>query len=177
MINKETQRKINESLQQVRISNRSGLHDNCIRLNPNKKHHQHNIEIIKRCLEYLYNGTPFFTEVIFDKNGQRADILLPSIPLIEEIMISETDKYFETKDYPFPIKQIRVKPIQKGTGRLNIPALGPTEQESEIYFKRWDTKWGNNIDLHIKRSNTSVSIPLTQLEFENLKDKINKYEI
>ena len=175
-MNKETQRKINEALQQVRISNRSGLHDNCIRLNPNKKHHQHNIEIIKRCLEYLYNGTPFLTEAIFN-NGQRADILLPSIPLIEEVMITETDKYFETKNYPFPIKQIKIKPIQKGTGTLNIPAMGIIEQESEIYFKRWDKKYGNNIDLHIKRSNTSVSIPITQLEFENLKEKINKFEV
>jgi len=105
-MNKEIQKIINENIQQVRQSNRTGSHLNCIRLNPSSRG-PHNNEIIKRCLEYLELGIPFLTETIFH-NGQRADILKPSIPEIEEILVSETDERFDKKDYPFRIIKVKI---------------------------------------------------------------------
>lgn len=105
-MNKKIQSRINETLRQVRRSDHAHL--SCIRLNPTCSD-AHNDEIIRRCKEYLKTGTLFLTEVTF-LNGQRADILLPSInpPIIEEIMVSETDEMLEAKNYPFPIKRIKV---------------------------------------------------------------------
>ena len=106
MNNRDRVRILNNSLNYVRPSNRTGSHLNCIRLSPNKHQDRHNKKMIERCLEYLYTGTPFITEPIF-LNGERADILLPTIPLIEEIMISETKERFDKKNYPFRIVKIK----------------------------------------------------------------------
>ncbi len=163
----EQQKKINEALQEVRVSNRSGSHINCIRLSKNKFHHQHNLEVIKRCLEYLYIGTPFLTEAIFN-NGSRADILLPSIPEIEEIMITETEEYFDTKNYPFPIKQIKVKP--KGINRTKIETI-----DSDISLENW--KDGKGINLCIRKPNNSNLLALSRDSFNQLKQKINEFEV
>lgn len=101
------QRSLNRNLSYVRPSNRTSTHLNCIRLNPNKHHDKHNKAIIKRCLEYLYNGTIFMTECIF-VNGERCDILLPTMPLIEEIMITESDERLNKKNYPFRVIKVKV---------------------------------------------------------------------
>ena len=110
MSNTEIFRIINKNLQEVRISNRSGSHLNCIRLNASCSD-EHNLEIIKRCMEYLKNGIPFLTECIF-VNGMRCDILLPATypALIEEIAVSESNESLANKQkkYPFPIKVIRL---------------------------------------------------------------------
>ena len=111
-MNKSDQGKINESMQSVRISNRSGSHIGCFRCNPHDSD-AHIFTMFKRWLEYRKLGVAVITEPIFN-NGQRADILLPSLPLIEEIMVSETQERLEAKNYPFPIKQIKVKQNKGG---------------------------------------------------------------
>ncbi len=108
-MNKQTQARINQALLHVRPSNLSGSHDKCFRCNPHDSDlHIH--KMFERWLEYRKLGIEVRTEVIF-LNGQRADILLPSLspPLIEEIMVTETEKRLEAKDYPFPVKAIKVK--------------------------------------------------------------------
>ena len=110
-MDQKTQEKINKNIVWVNPSNRTSSHINCIRLNTSCSD-KHNDEIIKRCKEYLKLGVPFMTEVIFITGG-RADIFLPSIPLIEEIMVTETKERLEEKDYPFPIKAIKVKDEQR----------------------------------------------------------------
>lgn len=106
-MNRAIEERIIESLRHVRPSNLSGSHRNCIRLNSSCSD-KHNAEIIRRCLINLSLGIPFFTEVIFH-NGQRADILLPATEEIEEILVSETKKRFEAKNYPLSTKAIRIK--------------------------------------------------------------------
>ena len=109
MNQQEQQQNINHSLLHVRPSNKSGSHLNCIRLNSSCTD-KHNLEIVTRCMEYLKLGIPFMTEVIF-VNGQRCDILKPSLPEIEEIAVTEKEESLERKkaSYPFPIRVIRVR--------------------------------------------------------------------
>ena len=109
----EQQQNINRSLLHVRPSNKSGSHLNCIRLRNNVldgRYDKHNLEIVKRCMEYLKLGIPFMTEVIF-VDGQRADILKPATGEIEEIAVTEKEESLERKkaNYPFPIRVIRVR--------------------------------------------------------------------
>jgi len=84
-------------------------HLNCIRLNPTCSE-KHNRAIIDRCMEYIKTGVLFLTEATFVTGG-RCDILLLSTtpPLIEEILVSESDERFEAKSYPFRTVKIRVK--------------------------------------------------------------------
>lgn len=107
-MNREILRKINIALAQVRQSNKSGSHVNCIRLNHSCSD-QHNDEIVKRCREALKLGIPFVTEAIFI-NGQRCDILWPVSHSIDEIMVSETEEDFKKKKYPdiFRINKVRL---------------------------------------------------------------------
>jgi len=106
-MNKRQEENITESLKLFRPSNLSGSHRNCIRLNPSCSD-KHNNEIVRRCLINLKLGIPFFTEVI-TLEGQRVDILLPSVMQIEEILVSETKERFEAKNYPLHTKAIRIK--------------------------------------------------------------------
>ena len=112
-MNLKTQTKINDALRYLSMSNKSGSHLNCIRLNPSCSD-CHNDEIIKRCKEYLKSGIPFMTEAIFiDSNGKRGgrcDILLPATHDIIEVMKTETEEDFLKKHYPqlFKITKIRV---------------------------------------------------------------------
>ena len=105
----EIQKRINEAMQEVRISNRAGSHIGCFRCNPHDSD-KHIYKMFERWLEYRRNGVPIITEPIF-LNGQRADILLPSIPIIEEILVTESDKSIEKKkeSYPFKLVAIKVK--------------------------------------------------------------------
>lgn len=109
-MNQQIQSRINESLQQVRMSNKSGSHLNCIRLTNNNVRTKHTEEIISRCLEYIENDVPFMTEVIFNDNS-RCDILLPSLKVIEEICYTETDERFseKIKKYPDCFRVIKVR--------------------------------------------------------------------
>ena len=103
------QQRINEAMRETKFSVRT--HRNCIRLNPSCSD-KHNNEIVKRCMEMLKIGCPFFTEVAFTEGRGRCDILYPSIHEIDEILSSETDEMFEEKikKYPdiFKINKIRV---------------------------------------------------------------------
>lgn len=107
---KEKMIKINQALQFIRQSNKSGSHLNCIRLSPICSD-VHNAEIINRCVECLKKGIPFMTETEFIHGG-RADLLLPSTWEIIEILHSETDERFlqKIKKYPdiFKIRRVRV---------------------------------------------------------------------
>ena len=106
----EQQRKINESLSELRFSNKSGSHLNCIRLNPSSKG-PHNDKMIELCKGYLALGIPFITEAVFE-NGKRCDILLPATFEIIEVLNTETDEEFKEKikSYPdlFGITKVRV---------------------------------------------------------------------
>ena len=103
---KEQQKEINEALQEVRISNRSGNHLSCFRCNVHDSD-KHIYFMFKRWLEYRRLGVPILTEAIFN-NGERCDILLPATKEIIEIMVTETDERLDSKKYPFPIRKIKV---------------------------------------------------------------------
>ena len=108
MSNKDVMIRVNQSLEEIRQSNKSGSHVNCIRLNASCSD-VHNAEIIARCLEYLKLGVPFMTEAIFH-NGQRCDIINLSTQEIHEIMVSESESRFAAKIYPelFKITKVRI---------------------------------------------------------------------
>ena len=110
MSNTDRIQKINEALQHIRISNRSGSHVNCLRIQNNCSV-VHNDKIIELAKEFLRNHIPFVTEAIF-KNNSRCDILLPATFEIIEILHSETDERFskKIKNYPdvFTIRKVRI---------------------------------------------------------------------
>ena len=106
-MNKEIQRKINESMQEVRISNRSGSHLGCFRCNVHDSD-KHIFKMFEIWLENRRLGVPILTEVIFN-NGERADILLPVTKEVIEIMYSETKERLNAKNYPFPIRMVKVE--------------------------------------------------------------------
>ena len=110
-MNQELQRRINESMQYIRHSNKSGSHVNCIRLTNNNLKTKHTEKMIETCLEFLENKVPFITEAIFT-NGSRCDILCPSTKDIIEILHTETDEMFKEKikKYPayFNVLKVRV---------------------------------------------------------------------
>ena len=107
-MNKTIQARINESLNEIRLGNRGHL--NCIKLNPQSKG-PHNDKIIELCTEFLSTGTTFMTEAIFH-NGRRADILLPGLQEIIEILRTESEAQFKKKImyYPkiFTIRKVKV---------------------------------------------------------------------
>ena len=114
-MSQEQQRKINESLSELRFSNKSGSHLNCIRINSSSKG-PHNDKIIELCKGYLELGIPFITEAVFT-NGKRCDILLPATMEIIEVLHTETDDEFEKKieSYPdiFQVTKVRVWKSEK----------------------------------------------------------------
>jgi len=84
-------------------------HLNCIRIGPNEGD-KHFAEKIRRCREYKRIGTAFLTEARLSRGGI-ADILLPQINLIEEILVSETETRFKEKEekyHPFRIIAVRI---------------------------------------------------------------------
>lgn len=162
----EVQSRINENMQSVRVSNRSGSHIGCFRCNPSDSD-LHIYTAFNRWLEYRKLGTAVITEAIFN-NGQRADILLPSIPLIEEIMVTETNERLEAKNYPFPIKQVKAKVISRKTQSFLI-GKAATEQ-TEILIEAWEK--GEGYNLIIRRTNGSQIIALAPIELEKLKNSI-----
>ena len=103
------QQRINESVLQMRIANRVGSHMNCIRLNPQSKG-KHNNKIIEICKELLETKTKFYTEAIFN-SGHRADIFIPALNEIIEVLHTESDQRFseKIKNYPenFTIRKVR----------------------------------------------------------------------
>ena len=109
-MNKERWRKINEGINHIRLSNRIGSHQSCIRLNPACSD-EHNLKIVQLCMEFLKTKVPFYTEAELILGG-RPDIFLPITLECYEIMKSETDESIEAKRkrYPslFSIKEIRI---------------------------------------------------------------------
>ena len=104
-MNRQTQETINYVSKFLKVGEMKHL--NCIRINIHDSD-KHNDEIIRRCKEYLKLGIPYLTQVVFIKGGI-ADILKPTIPEIEEILVTETDERFEAKKYPFRTIAIRIK--------------------------------------------------------------------
>ena len=104
-MNKQTQETINYISKFLKVGEMKQL--NCIRINIHDSD-KHNDEIYRRCKEYLKLGIPYLTQAVFIKGGI-CDILKPTIPEIEEILVTETDERFEAKKYPFPIRKIRIK--------------------------------------------------------------------
>ena len=101
--------RINEAIQNIRISNRSGSHLSCIRLNPGCSD-AHNMKIVELSMEFLRNKIPFYTEAIL-LSGGRPDIFLPATSEIYEIMHTETDEMLEAKikKYPSKFKIIKIR--------------------------------------------------------------------
>lgn len=101
--------KINNNLDLVRFSNRSGSHMNCFRFfnGESKKHILKKLEI---CIELKNKNHKFLTEAIF-KNGYRCDVLDLSDGVIYEILNSENDKDFEekVKNYPKGLDIVKVR--------------------------------------------------------------------
>jgi len=103
-------------LQEIRASNRTSTHYNCIRINlGNKKatslmedpHEWMKCQVV---WELRRRGHKVMTEVIF-LSGFRADIVDLTAGVIYEILLSETDEQFKEKlkTYPtvFEVRKIR----------------------------------------------------------------------
>ena len=106
---KTIQQRINDAVLQMRASNRVGSHLNCIRLNSGCSD-KHNNKIIDICKELLETKTGFYTEAIFN-SGHRADIFIPALNEIIEVLHTESDQRFseKIKNYPenFTIRKVR----------------------------------------------------------------------
>lgn len=88
----------NKILSLLRFSNKSGSHQNCIRLNPANSW-EHELQKVKVCWKLLKEKKEFLTETIF-KNNKRADIINLTDNIIIEILHSESVEDFNNKNYP-----------------------------------------------------------------------------
>jgi hypothetical protein len=71
---------------------------NCIKFNiTNTKSHE--MKKAEVCYEALKQGFTFLTEAEF-KEGGRADVYLPEVDMVIEVLCSETKERFESKNYP-----------------------------------------------------------------------------
>lgn len=97
--NSEDYRK-REFLNEIRISNRSGSHINCIRVFPNNSFEHEQTKFLV-CMKLAEWGHDFVTEAIFN-DGKRADIIDLKKGIIYEVMKSETDEKFNLKLSQYP---------------------------------------------------------------------------
>ena len=121
-MNKEDrQRIINENLQLVRFSNRSGSHTGCVRIFPNntESHERTKFEI---CLFLAKAGKEFITEAIFEK-GARADIVILDEGIVIEVLESETKEQFEEKVKKYP-ESLEVCGVNKDNWKKELGFLG-----------------------------------------------------
>jgi hypothetical protein len=102
------QAQINEAMNEIRFSNRSGSHINCIRIFPNNTL-EHEMTKFKVCWTLRKWGYDFITEAIF-KNNKRADVIDVSNGIIYEILKSEKEEELvdKTETYPeiFEIRKV-----------------------------------------------------------------------
>lgn len=106
-------RRKNQISQLVRVSNRSGSHWNCLRMNFGKadssdEHEDMKYEAYKALRK---RGVDVMTEAIFVENG-RADLLTCS-GIVYEILHSETDEEFQEKKKRYP-KELEIRSIRTG---------------------------------------------------------------
>jgi hypothetical protein len=89
-----------EFLNEIRISNRSGSHVNCLRLFKNNTiaHEQTKFMV---CWTLLKWGHEFVTEPIFN-NGKRADVLDLHTGVVYEVIKSETEEKLADKTEAYP---------------------------------------------------------------------------
>lgn len=99
----KTQRKINETMQSLKIHTR---HINCIRLHKSTNL-EHRAKIVEICNWLLNNEFSFITEAEFVKGG-RADIVVLDYGIALEVLDSETEERFNSKNYPIPTYPIKV---------------------------------------------------------------------
>ncbi len=166
-MNKEIQRKVNEAMREVRVSNRSADVFKAFRCNPNESD-AHLFKMFEVWLNHRRLKIPILTEVIFT-NGKRADILLPSQFKIIEVMKSETKERLDSKDYPFQVEPISALKENK---LYSLPGLSRLEKEN-------DTKINFNksqeiINLVVRRTTNTVLIPFTPDELKKLKEAVNE---
>jgi len=92
---KERQLRINANMLKVK----GYKHDfNCVKFSTqNSKEHE--LKKAEACLDAQHKGFDFLTEVEF-KQGGRADIYLPEVDYVVEILHTESEKSFDNKDYP-----------------------------------------------------------------------------
>ena len=109
MPNKETQRKINEAMNEVRISNRSANVFKSFRCNVHDTD-KHIYKMFEIWLENRRLGVPILTEVIFN-GGQRADLFFPSLMECTEVVVTESESSIERKKelYPCKINVVKVE--------------------------------------------------------------------
>jgi len=97
-----------EFLNEIRMSNRSGSHVNCLRLFKNNTiaHEQTKFLV---CWTLLKWGHDFVTEAIFN-NGKRADVIDITEGIVYEVIKSETEEKLadKTENYPaiFEIRKV-----------------------------------------------------------------------
>jgi hypothetical protein len=111
MNNMELLRKINNTSQLVRHSNRIGSHRNCIRIAKNEGLEHRRAKFII-CDELVEHGKDFITESIFEKGG-RCDILDLTDGIGIEIISSEKKESINNKkhNYPVPFISISIKTL------------------------------------------------------------------
>ena len=100
----------NDAMREIRFTNKTGSHRNCLRLSTaNTKEHE--FKKFEICWELLKEGKQFITEAIFD-NGSRADIVVLDDHKVIEILHSEKELDCERKfeKYPalFVLEMVRV---------------------------------------------------------------------
>jgi len=92
--------RIKEGLEEIRFSNRSGSHVNCIRIFPNNTlEHEHTKFMV--CWTLRKWGHDFITEPIFN-NNKRADVIDLSEGIVYEIIKSETEAKLADKTETYP---------------------------------------------------------------------------
>ena len=113
MNEKQKQILINEAMRKIRPNSRGRKYINAVLLSGGNTW-LHEVGKCRECYKLAQKGIDFLTEVIFE-NGQRADILALDVEgegiHVIEILCSETEERFNKKEYPFPIKKVRMKKV------------------------------------------------------------------
>lgn len=101
-LNAKLSRIINDNLQKVRLSNRSGL--NLIKKGSGGLEH----ELLKAevAMKLMFDGHHVMTDAIFADNSGSTDIFILSIEggMVYEILHTESDERFNAKNYPVKTK-------------------------------------------------------------------------
>jgi len=89
----------------------STIKRNCIRINTGSTY-DHELEKFKICWELQKEGMHFLTEAVFERTGDRADIVCLDEGICYEIVKSESNESIKAKHakYPLPVRVRRLKP-------------------------------------------------------------------
>lgn len=93
------QEKINTALRLV--SRQYRLDKNSIRVNTHNTY-RHELAKFKKCWEFMKEGYEVYTEVVFRDHKGRADIFIPELFQVFEILESESLEKFEAKRTYYP---------------------------------------------------------------------------